>query len=221
MRIRTVAVIIVVLLLLPTFVWAWMHYAKASRVQKVKDLQAQVREGGKQMTDEERRQRFEEIRKAAENLSQSEREELARQRMAAAARREQEQFDKYMAMNAQQRRAYCLKMAEEEARRARQREAQLAQAGGWPGSSPGGGESASSSGRGGSGDGQGGRGGARIASPERRLQFQKMRLDNTTPEQRTERTIMQTEMARVVGQQNVIRSQQGLPPLPIPGQRRF
>ena len=201
--------------------WAWIYYAKASRLQKVKDLQAQAREGGKQMTDEERRQRFAEIRKAAENLSQSDREELGRQRMEAAARREQEQFDKFMAMNAQQRRAYCLKMAEEEAKRAMQRDAQFAQAGGPPGGSPVGSGSVSPTGRGGPGSRPGGPGGARNASPERRLEFQKLRLDNTTPEQRAERTIMQTEMARVVGQQNVVRFQQGLPPLPIPGQRRF
>ena len=87
------------------------------------------------MTEEERRQRFAEVRKAAENLSQSEREEVSRQRMEAAARREQERFDKYMAMNEQQRRAYCLKMAEEEAKRAIEREAQLSRAGGQPGSS--------------------------------------------------------------------------------------
>ena len=51
MRTRTVAVTIVLLLVVPASVWAWMRYAKASRVQKVKDLQAQIRDGGKQMTD--------------------------------------------------------------------------------------------------------------------------------------------------------------------------
>jgi len=221
MRTRKVAVIIVVLLLVPTSVWAWMHYAKSSRIQRVKDLQAQLRESGQQMTEEERRQRFAEVRKAAENLSQSEREEISRQRMEAAARREQERFEEYMAMNEQQRRAYCLKIAEEEAKRALERQAQLSRAGGQPGSSSTRSDSASPPGRGGPGDGERGRGGARIASPEQRLQFQKMRLDNTTPEQRTERTIMRTEMARVVGQQNSVRLQQGLPPLPIAGQRRF
>jgi len=92
-------------------------------------------------------------------------------------------------------------------------EPKFIQPGGRPGSSPGGSDSASPPGRGGPGGGPGGRGGARYASPERRLQFQKLRLDNTTPQQRAERTIMQTEMARVVSQQNVVRSQQGLSPL--------
>jgi hypothetical protein len=219
MKTRRVAVVIAVLLLLPASVWAWVHYAKASRLKKLKDLQTQVREGGKQMTDDERKQRFEEIRKAADSLSESERDELNRQRMEAAARREQEQLDKFMAMNAFQRRDYCLKLAEDEAKRAKQREIQLAQAGARPGTSSGSSDSASPAGRGGPG-GPGGRGGMRTASPERRLQAQKMRLDNTTPEQRAKRTIMQTEMAKAVGQQNVIRTQQGLPPLPLPGQRR-
>jgi len=197
-----------------------MRYAKGSRVQNVKNLQAQLREGGKQMTDEDRRQRIEEIQKVRESLSESEREELARGRMETAVRREQEEINKYLVMNAQQRRVYCLKIAEEEARRAQQRELQLAAAVRQARSSQGGGATTPSIGRGPNG-GRAAPGGPRNLSPERRLQVQKIRLDNSTPEQRAGRTIMQTEMARVIGQQNSYRTQQGLPPLPIPGQRRF
>jgi hypothetical protein len=41
-------------------------------------------------------------------------------------------------------------------------------------------------------------------------------LDNSTPQQRAERTLYYNALTKAIGAQNSIRSGQGLPPIPMP-----
>ncbi|HEV3023740.1 MAG TPA: hypothetical protein VGX76_14795, partial [Pirellulales bacterium] len=80
------------------------------------------------------------------------------------------------------------------------------------------GNNASANGSRGPGNGSGGRG---PRTPDQRLQAQKRRLDNTTPQDRAQRTIYNAELTKAIGAQNAVRSGQGLPPIPVPRTRSF
>jgi hypothetical protein len=220
-----ILVAVAVLLVLPASVWAWMHLSgsrPSAKMLEAKELAAKAFENRDNMTEEQRRAAFADMRKTFEGLSESERRELRREGMAERQRREQEEMTKFMAMSEQERAAYCLKKAQEEASRFDRRAAEQAK----NGDNPGGNGSPSSSNNPpppGGGPGDSGRppGGFRNATPEQREQFRKQMLDNTTPEQRAQRTIYRSALAQAIGQQNVVRQQQGLPLVPAPGTRRF
>src|SRR5437868_713284 len=95
-----VAIVLVVLLLLPASVWAWVHYSHASKIRKVKQVAAQAFENrnNPDLTEEQRRQGFDDMRKAFEGLSPSDRQALWDERMAEGMRREDERMDQYFAM---------------------------------------------------------------------------------------------------------------------------
>ena len=161
-------------------VWALSSRGTDPQVQKVQQLQAEL--FAEKTPPEQRRQRFEVLRKETEQLSPEQREEVRHQMRQQFERRMQERVDAYFALPPEQRTAHLdqqidameQRRKEWESRRARQGQTQQGQTRqGQPR------RDAGARGRGGN---------RRNMSAEQRSQRRKQRLDRSTPEQRAKRT---------------------------------
>jgi hypothetical protein len=212
---KIIRVVIAAVLLLAGSVWAWKHYSHLARLRKAEQLLAAAAQNRGPSTNSGQR-RFvpdDGTRKAIDalGLSEAEREELRKARQDEARRRREEEMERYLAMAEKDRWAYMQKTAAEMAKRFDQNAAAAAkngQAGNASNSSRGNDQRNNAN-----ANGQGPRG---PRTPDQRLQAQKWRLDNTTPQERAARTIYNNQLAKAIGQQNSIRAGQGLPPLPLP-----
>ena len=219
-KLRTIVIgVVAAMLILPASIWAWMHYRHLSRLQKAKQVAAETfgNRGNQSVTPEQRRQNYEQARQAIDalGLSEAERDELRRAQWDERLRRDNERMAKYAAMSEKERWAYLQKQVADMAKRFDQNGGKN---GGGLNNSSRGNNATANAGNGprGSGGGPGGRGNR---SPDQRLQAQKRRLDRSSPDQRAARTLYNSDLARAVGQQNSIRLQQGLPPIPTPRTR--
>jgi hypothetical protein len=218
---RIIAGTLAAVLLLSGAVWAWRYYRHRARLKKAEQLLAaafQNRAAPSPQGNSGQR-RFgpnDDTRQAIDalGLSDAERQELWRARQEEARQRRQEEMQRYLAMSEKDRWTYVQKMAADMAKRFDQNAAAAAKNG-----------QASNSANSSRGNGPGNNTNANRQgprgprTPDQRLQAQKRRLDNTTPQERAARTIYISQLTSAINQQNNIRSGQGRPPIPLPRQR--
>src|SRR4029077_6378992 len=187
-----VAATVAVFLLLSGSVWAWRHFSHLARLRKAEQLLAASAQnrGGQPASSGQRRFGLDENTRNsidALGLTQAERDQLSAARREEARRRSQEEMERVLALSEKERWAYAQKRAAEMAKRLDQNAAAAAKNGGQSGNASGGSRgNAGANGSRGPGSGPGGRG---PRTPDKRLQAQKWRLDNTTPQERAQRTI--------------------------------
>jgi hypothetical protein len=222
------------IILLSGAVWAWRHYSHLTRLRKAEQLlaaaaQARASQPANSGQGNSVQRRFgpdENTRQAIEaiGLTQAERDELAAARQEEFRRRAQQEMDRYLAMSERDRAAFMQKRVAEMAKRVDQNAGAAKNGAGGASNGSRGNSSGSSTGSGanasasrGQGSGPPGTRGPR--SPDQRLQAQKRRLDNTTPQERAQRTIYNADLTKAIAAQNSIRAGQGLPLLPLPRTR--
>jgi hypothetical protein len=196
-------------------------------MNKAKAIAATAFSDRDKKTGDQRRQAFEEMQEQinALGLSDAERRQLWDQRREEFQRREDEQMNKYVAMSPTERTAFMRQQVAEMAKRFDERAAKDKNRS--SSSSTSGQQDGSGSGSGGSG-GRGGNGGQNggwrgsnnttgESAADRRTDRRKQRLDQSTPLQRAQQTLYRQDLARAIGEQNAVRTQQGLPAIPLPG----
>lgn len=194
---------VVLLLLIGGTVWALRSRSDA-QLEKVREMGKALFTANGPPPPEKR----EEFRNAIGQLSDSQRESLFEERRQEFERREDQRMATFFAMSPQQQTAYLDKEIQDEEKRAKDRAARRAQAGqqsqnrtgAMQGPGPGPGQ-------------MGPRGGGRTMTSEQRLQRQKRRLDNTTPERRAQRSAYRDAVQKR-------RIALGLPPNPPRGPGR-
>jgi hypothetical protein len=219
---RIIAVSVTAILLVFGSVWAWRYYRHVARLRKAEQLLAAAFQNRGQPSSPGQgnlgQRRFgpdDDTRKAIDalGLSEAERQELWRARQEEARRRRDAEMQRYLAMSEKDRWAYVQKMAADMAKRNDQNAAATknGQATNSSNSSRGNvpGNNANANRQGPPGP----------RTPDKRLQAQKWRLDNTTPQERAARTLLNSQLAKAIGQQNSIRAGQGRPPIPVPRSR--
>lgn len=188
---KVIATSVGALLFLFLLIWAIGHLRADRDLAKVR----QMREGlfseeGKNLSREERGERFKAMREAVEKLPAGQRDELMKEGMQQRGEREKEKYAKFFAANRKEQIALLdadIKRQEERRKQFeafQQANAQAANAGGM---------SSASSNR-------------PASTPEQRENFRKKALDFGTPEQRAQATEYRRQM-------NDRRQQLGLPPL--------
>lgn len=183
------------------------------QVAKVEELGKKLFEGGQQMTDEQRRAAFTELRKSYEQLPEETRRELRDRRGAEFMKRDQERLTQFFALSPADRKKELDKQIDEWEARRKRREADRKRSGGQANNrggrgGPGGFGGPGGGGPGGGGPGGGGPGGGGRVEGERgdrgpggrggtgadRGQWQKDMLNRTTPEYRAMRDEYRREM---------------------------
>ena len=199
-RMVTLAIAIVVLITV-TSVWAYRRHRVDPQVQQI--VQAQEKAFDDQLTDEQRTAMFNQFRGQMRNLSDSQRREAFGQMRPLFQRRANERMAAYCQMTKDQRMAYLNQQIAELQRRQEEREArQAAEAQGASNAQDG-----SSSQNGNAQNGNGGRGGpggvGNRFNQDARNQRRDQRLNNSTPEQRAQRTVFVQEFRQQCQAQGV------------------
>ena len=211
---RIVAATVAAVLLVSGSVWAWKHYSHLARLRKAEQLLAAAAQNRAGQPGSPGQRRFgldENTRNSIDalGLTQAERDQLSAARREEARRRRQEEMDRFLAMSEKERAALAQKRAAEMAKQLDQKAAAAAKNGGQAGNASSGNSPGNSANAGARGP----------RTPDQRLQGQKWRLDNTTPQERAQRTLYNAALAKAIAAQNSVREGQGLPPIPMPRTR--
>ena len=177
-----VAIVVLVLLVAAT-VWAFKARADAN-VARLKQMQDKVFAAGPPQ-----REQFDQFRKEMDQLSPDQREQVRDHMREIMQRRIQKQVDEYFALPSEKRADFLDNQIQEMEKRRKEWEARRAQDGqGGPGQS-GAGQNPNAAGQG-TNTANAGRqwGGGRNASPEAQSTRRNQMLDNTSPEQRAQRS---------------------------------
>ena len=173
--------VVVFLLLIGGTVWAFKSRADA-QLEKVKQMQKEMAGA----PSDQRRERWDDLRKEIDKLTPEQRDKLRGDRWAERERQMDKRVKDYFAASPSKRKEILDKQIADDENRRKQREARRAQGGqGGPGQNPGGPDS-SQTGQG-QGPNAGGRQGGRNASPDAQSANRNRRLDNSSPAQRAER----------------------------------
>jgi hypothetical protein len=167
-------------------------------VEKVKQMQAEAFK--RDATPEQRRQNFEQIHQEMEKLTPEQRQEVWQERHQAREQRLDKEIKTYFSLPQQERVAFLDKQIKEQEKRRKEMEARRNQ----PGQGPPGGPQAGQI-----GGGPGRQGPPRGGSTDERMQRRDQRLDRSTAEQRSMRSLYFADM-------RARRIQLGLNPSPFP-----
>jgi hypothetical protein len=200
---RMVAIGVVAILLISGSVWAVMRKRPDPVVEKVKQMQAEAFKEG--VTEDQRRQNFQLIRKEMDKLSPEQRHEVWQQFGQERERQFDKRIDAYFALPPAKRAVEMDKIIKETEQRRKEMEQRRAQSG-----------QGNRGGQQGAGGGpQANAGGPRPPrnnNPDARMLRRDQRLDRSSAEQRAKRSVFMADM-----QQR--RIQLGLPPMPPRGPR--
>lgn len=204
---RNVTIGVVAILLIGGTVWAVMRKRGDPEVEKITQM---INE---KTPPEQQHQRWHEVRQEMEKLTPQQREEVGSQMRAVFERRMDEQVKEYFTLPPPQRIAYLDKQINEGEKRRKEWEARRAQTGQSGGRGGSGGQVASAGGGQGGGPGPGGQGRpGRGGNTDERMMRRDARLDNSTAQQRAQRSAYFADM-------RARRIQLGLPPWPGRGGR--
>lgn len=191
--------------------WVWGYWSEQSQVNKVERLRDELfSEASRELPEEDRRARWEELRAEAERLSPEQRDRLRDEGRQRWEQHAEQRLTEFFALAPAERKAELDRQIDQmEAWRKRaeqRRNSEEGRSGGRGG--PGRGQDGASAGASADGPGTGGgssRFRSRSSDPERRNERRRERLDSTTPEQRAR----WTEYRRQLTER---RAERGLPP---------
>jgi uncharacterized membrane protein YgcG len=202
--------IAVVVLIAGTTVWACRRHRVDPKVQQI--VQAQQKAFDDQVTDEQRRAMFDQFRSQMRTLTDGQRRQVFDQMRPLFQRRENERMDAYFNMTPDEKVAYLNKQIAEMQKRQEEREARRAAEQAQGGSNGQGGNGSGGPGAGGPAAGGPGGGGPGSGGPggrpgrfdqQARNNFRNQMLNNSTPQQRAQRTQYMQDFRQQCLQQGV------------------